>query len=191
MKRRDAFRKARTICQRLDDMDEAQAIEFRARPLELYIFGSALTDKAKPADLDLVIVYDELTELLTPAELHGILSYGKPSPFRKLRTHLCRGMKMIRLSDAVDTLAWWPNLRLFPEARGLYLIWKPGLDWAPLLDHLEANPVPWAGPRPEEDLDAAQAAWEARPEEEREQQIAQILAALAAREKELSCQGDG
>lgn len=186
MRRADAFRKIRTICQRLDDLSEAQVIEFRARPLKLYLFGSVLTDKPDPADADLVLVYDELSELITNVELDGILSYGEPAPFQRLRTHLCRGMKMIRMSAAVDSLADWPDLQLFPNGEGLHLVWKPGLHRATILDHLEANPEPWPGPRLESSLEEAKAALAALPREEQERQIARTLAALDARENGLS-----
>lgn len=185
MKRPDAFRKVRTICQRLDDLSEAQVIEFRARPLKLYLLGSVLTDKADPADVDLVLVYDELSKLLSHVELHEILSYGKPAPFQRLSTHLRRGMKMIRLAPAVDSLAHWPDLCLFPSGEGLHLIWKPGLNWAPILDHLEADPIPWPGPRPEGDLGVVETAFAALPQEEQERQIAQTLATLDEQEKDL------
>jgi hypothetical protein len=49
MKRRDAFRKLRTICQRLDEVDPQQ---FFVIPLRLYLFGSLLTDKPNPGDID-------------------------------------------------------------------------------------------------------------------------------------------
>ena len=54
MKRRDAFRKLRTICQRLDEVDPEQ---FFVIPLRLYLFGSLLTDKPNPGDIDLLFEY--------------------------------------------------------------------------------------------------------------------------------------
>ncbi len=55
MRRKDAFRKLRTICQRLD---EAAPNTFFVVPRRLYLFGSVLTDKPDPADIDLNFVHD-------------------------------------------------------------------------------------------------------------------------------------
>jgi hypothetical protein len=90
-------------------------------------------------------------------------------------------MKMIRMSAAADSPDDWPALQLFPNGEGLHLVWKPGLYWAPILDHLEASPIPWSGPRPEGELEETKAAFAALPQEEQERQIAQTLAALDAR----------
>jgi hypothetical protein len=48
MKRRDAFRKLRTTCHRLDEIDPQQ---FFVIPLRMYLFGSLLTDKSNPSDI--------------------------------------------------------------------------------------------------------------------------------------------
>jgi predicted nucleotidyltransferase len=60
MKRKDAFRKLRTICQRLDDRDAGQ---FPVIPLRLYLFGSLLTDKPDPSDVDLLFKFQDRTDL--------------------------------------------------------------------------------------------------------------------------------
>jgi hypothetical protein len=45
MKRKDAFHKLKTICQRLDELNPD---EFKIQPLRLYLFGSVLTNKPDP-----------------------------------------------------------------------------------------------------------------------------------------------
>jgi hypothetical protein len=56
MKRKDALRKLRTICQRLDEVDPEQ---FPVIPVRLYLYGSLLTDKPNPGDIDLLFEYRE------------------------------------------------------------------------------------------------------------------------------------
>jgi hypothetical protein len=92
MKCPDAFRKLRTVCQRLDEVDPQQ---FFVIPLRLYLFGSLLTDKPNPGDIDLLFEYRERPDL-DPHDIVTRLSYGKPLPADQPFTYLRRGMKMIR-----------------------------------------------------------------------------------------------
>lgn len=54
LKRKDAFRKLRTICQRLDEVNPKR---FEVEPRRLYLFGSVLTDKPHPNNLGLLLLY--------------------------------------------------------------------------------------------------------------------------------------
>ena len=89
MKRKDAFRKLRTICRRLDETDPA---DFFVIPLRLYLFGSVLTEKSNPSDLDLVFEYRERPDLDSREMLYR-MSYGKPLPYQQAMTHLRRGLQ--------------------------------------------------------------------------------------------------
>jgi hypothetical protein len=86
LKRKDAFRKLRVICQRLDEIDPEQ---FFVTPLRLYLFGSMLTDKPNLSDVDLLFKYRE--NPIDPDELAYQLSYGKPLPYEQAFKHLRSG----------------------------------------------------------------------------------------------------
>ena len=145
MKRKDAFRKLRAICQRLDEVDPAT---FFVIPQALYVFGSVLTDKPNPADLDLILDYQERPDL-DPDDILIRLSYGKPLPLDQAITHLRRGMKWVRMQllDEMD-LAQWRLAHGFPPNTPIHLVWQAGLKWPEFVDALEANPLPW---QPEEE----------------------------------------
>ena len=186
MKRRDAFRKVRTVCERLD---EADPDTFFVRPFKLYLFGSVLTDKPDPNDVDLVLVYREPRVQSEEEALarYADMIYGRTSPLDKASTYLRRGMKMIRLFPVDDEIGRWNQLPLFPDANGLRLIWKPGLDWRAIVDEIEAHPKPWPGPRPPDAQERAEEAWNTLSPEEQKVEIARIVQALDEQEKELGC----
>lgn len=128
MKRSDAFRKLRTICQRLDELDPD---EFKIQPLRLYLFGSVLTDKSDPADIDSILVYELLPDFdyeMVPMEL----AYGKPCAWDRLGIKLRRGMQKVRLYLARTSLEHWEQRGLFLFTRPLP-IWELGADWSAVL----------------------------------------------------------
>ena len=184
MKRRDALRKVRTVYERLDEVDPDT---FFVRPFKLYLFGSVLTDKPDPDDVDLVLVYKEPPVQSQEEALarYADMIYGRTSPFHKASTHLRSRMKMIRLFPADDEIGRWNQLFLFPNADGLRLVWKPGLNWRGIVDEIKAHPNPWPGPRPPDAQERAEEAWNTLSPEEQDTRIAQIVQALDKQEKEL------
>jgi hypothetical protein len=186
MKRRDALRKVRTVCERLDEIDPDT---FFVRPFKLYLFGSVLTDKPDPNDVDLVLDYREHPVQSEEEALvrYSDMVYGRPSPFDRASTHLRSRMKMIRLFPADSGIKRWNQLPLFPDANGLRLVWKPGLDWRAIVDEIEAHPEPWPGPRPPDAQERAEEAWNALSPEEQDAEIVRIVDALDEQEKELEC----
>jgi hypothetical protein len=146
MKRKDAFRKLRTICHRLDEADPAT---FFVIPKALYLFGSTLTDKPNPTDLDLILDYQDRPDLDSDNIVFR-LSYGKPLPSAEAVTYLRRGMKMIRIEflEAQD-LGQWRMGHGFPPDEPIELVWQAGLDWPDIVDDLELNPLPWQPEREE------------------------------------------
>ncbi|MCG2770416.1 MAG: hypothetical protein ABIK79_05775 [Chloroflexota bacterium] len=137
MKRRDAFRKLRTICQRIDE-----AGEFPVIPLRLYLFGSLLTEKPNPSDMDLLFEYRERSDL-DPDDILHRLSYGKPLPHDQAVKHLRRGMKMIRIELLVGNVEDWLEEHGFPPDTPMRLVWEPGLKWQHEVDEIESCPAPW------------------------------------------------
>lgn len=76
MKRTDALTKVYKICQRLDAVNPQ---EFFVIPVRLYLFGSLLTNKPNPADIDFLFDYREQPDLNVNDVIYA-LKYGKPSP---------------------------------------------------------------------------------------------------------------
>jgi hypothetical protein len=126
MRRKDAFRKVRTICQRLDQADTTYF-----RPQRLYLYGSLLTDKPNPTDIDLVLVYQRTPAYIQYLNASGaVLQEIREAPgsyYGRFLADLRRGMKMIRLEPATDTLANWIHQDLLILDEELRLIWQPGL----------------------------------------------------------------
>lgn len=137
MKRKDAFRKLKTICQRLDELNPD---EFKIQPLRLYLFGSVLTGKPDPNDIDLALVYEHLPDFdyeIVPMEL----TYHKPTASERLVIKLRRGMQKVRIYVVRNSLENWEQRGLFLFTRP-QLIWKPGGDWPAALAKGEAEPDP-------------------------------------------------
>lgn len=144
LKRKDAFQKLRNICDRLDTL----GIDvLKVTPLRLYLFGSVLTDKARPEDIDLILVYEYPPDFDYGWEL-AAMSYGRPLAGQRAVIELRRGMQRIQMHNARDSLYGWEQNALLLELRPR-LIWLPGADWATALADIEANPLPWEGERPE------------------------------------------
>lgn len=137
MKRKDAFRKLRTICERLDERDPEQ---FPVIPVRLYLFGSVLTDKPDPVDVDLLFEYQNHPDV-DSTDLVNRLSYGKPLPHEQAMKQLRRGMQMIRIGVLIDNVEEWVDERFFEPDMPVKLVWEQGLDWRSIVDEFEAHPV--------------------------------------------------
>jgi hypothetical protein len=177
MKRVDAFRKVRTVCQRLDRVD---LTTFPVQPLKLYLFGSLLTNKPDPHDADLILVFDKGRSIDIDRDIVTALSYGLPLPFEQARTQLRRGMKMINIEDAEGGLQNWLQLNLLLAGIRPRLIWKPGFDWGAALDRIEQSPEVWGGPRPPGAKEQLEAWIRTLPEAEKEAKLAQAIAEIEA-----------
>jgi hypothetical protein len=139
VKRKDAFHKLRVICQRLDEVDPEQ---FFVIPLRLYLFGSLLTDKPNPSDVDLLFAYRDPPNL-DPTDILYRMTYGKPLPHEQAFKHLRRGMKMIRIASLSGNVETWLEDHFFSPDTPVRLVWEPGLDWRGIVDEIEAHPAAW------------------------------------------------
>ena len=139
MKRKDAFRKLQTICQRLDTLGTDVLL---VNPLELYLFGSVLTDKPNPADIDLLLVY-ELPPDFDYAREAQAFAYHTPRASDRVVIELRRRMKFIRMFTARNALRNWDQDVLLLTGLKLRRIWTPALDWQAHLATIEANPTPY------------------------------------------------
>ncbi len=144
MNRRDAFAKLYRICQRLDAVNPE---EFFVIPVRLFVFGSLLTNKPNPTDIDLMFQYQERPDLNADEVVHA-LSYGKPLPHERAVSYLRKGMQMIRfeLLPADGSLELWLQDHAFDAQTPFKLIWERGLDWKRALREVETQPVEWRPP---------------------------------------------
>lgn len=180
MKRKDALRKVRTICQRLD---EAEPQSFPVQPLQLYLYGSVLTDKPDPRDVDLILVYEYPPDFDFGKEVTAS-TYGKPTAVDRAIIILRQGMKMIRISPARASLENWNDQALLLNIRPR-LIWKPGAHWGPVVAEIEASPEPWTGPRSSDAQERHYEFVQSLSREEYHARLAKILADIEAQQLEL------
>ncbi len=118
--------------------------EFFVVPLRLYLFGSLLTNKPNPADVDLLFQYQERSDL-DPDEILYALTCGKPLPHNKALSHLRKGMQMVRfeLLPADSSPEVWIRSHEFDPETPFKLIWERGFDWKNALHEVETQPVVW------------------------------------------------
>lgn len=150
MKRRTALRKVRTFCERLDALGEALPV----RVLSVHIFGSVLTDKAAPADIDLLVEHQE-RPIMTEEEQEQVLAdlwKHRPSPFARAMTILTRGLPMFRIvpygyGSRAEPDPRWSAQRWAEEQMGkavpMKALWKPGGDWRQVIAEIEQSPLEW------------------------------------------------
>jgi hypothetical protein len=125
MKRKDALRKLRTICQCLDEVDPEQ---YFVIPLRLYLYASLLTGKPNPGDIDLLFEYRERPDP-DREDLAYRLSSGERLPYEQAFIHLRRGMKMIRFEVLIGSVESWLEEHFFPADTPVRLVREPGLNW--------------------------------------------------------------
>jgi hypothetical protein len=178
LKRKDAFRrKVRTICQRLDEVD---LTTFEVEPVRLYLYGSALTDKPVPNDIDLILIF-ERSDKISPEEIYRRMVYRVPLPDHRAVIHLRRGMQGVRISTAERSLENWEQQSLFLVIQPR-LIWEPNGNWRAVIDDIEVNPLPWPGPRPADAKEQHEAFIKSMPHEQYETRLAQALAEIQAQQ---------
>ena len=137
MKRADAFRKLRTICKRLDRVDS----DFPLKPIRLYLFGSMLSDKPEPHDIDLLLHAEIRLEFISAAA--AAVVQGARGPVHKAGSQLRRGMQMVRIHDLGEESPFeWFRVRGLP-AEPVVLVWENGVDWSSVVDRVEASPLQW------------------------------------------------
>lgn len=113
MKRADAFRKMAIVCQRLAGADPRT---FFVIPLRLHVFGSVLTAKPNPTDVDLLLEFRQRPDL-DPYDIARRFSYRKPLPHEQASTALRKGMKMVHIDFAPAGVDLWRQSTLFVPTR--------------------------------------------------------------------------
>jgi hypothetical protein len=93
MKLDDAMTKVQTVVDRLDAGD---VVDPTIKPLRLYLFGSVLSGKTKPNDVDLLMMY-ETTDDYNADEVYNWYVYKEPHAEERTSRALRKGMKMVRV----------------------------------------------------------------------------------------------
>lgn len=126
MKRLDAIKKLQTVCARVDSLDFSK---FHVLPVRMFAFGSILTDKPNPRDLDLIFQYKTLNTY-TGEMLMQDLSHGKTIPGERARIELRRNMKMIRIETLEDTkIEHWRKLHfMMHDIPKIKQVWGDSID---------------------------------------------------------------
>jgi hypothetical protein len=188
MKRQDALRKTRTICERLSGIDLET---FPIWPVKLYLFGSVLTNKPDPEDIDLALVYEENPKIeYSDAEISQMIFYEpRLQPQNKASVELRRGLRKVQLYMVPRAIEQWDYLPFFQNGEGLRLIWKPNIEWSSIVNDVEINPTVWQGPRSKEFEQSTVDDWKALAEEEKQRRKAKILGALELDEEDLAQSG--
>ena len=149
MKRRDAFSKIRLVCERLDQDYPNPEPMFRVTPLRMWLFGSVLTDKPAPDDIDLLLFVDDHRELYTDQDFSNLIhdmSYSRPLPIVRAAMRWRKGMKKVNIipyesTHFEDAETFFHHFHL--DDVNPRLVWQPGLDWHSILQQIEQNPRPW------------------------------------------------
>jgi hypothetical protein len=177
LKRKDAFRKVRTVCERLDKVNPKT---FEVEPRQLYLFGSVLTDKPDPSNIDLLLVYEHIPGIDYDKFLAG-LSHRRPVLEQRLAIDLRRGMQKVRISMVKTLLGTWNQRSIFLVVRPR-LIWEPGGDWKAAIDNIKANPTPWSGLLPADAKDQLDALVNTMLPETYEARLAEALAEIQSQQ---------
>ncbi len=149
MKRGDAIKKIQILCSRLDQAYGHPEENYGVNPLHVWLFGSVLTDKETPEDIDLVIQMDTTLAKNSQKKISSIihyLSYGQPMPWEKAKRNWCRGMKMFQIIiiEEKDTdFDKWIDDHTFLAIMNRKLIWEPGIDWKNILNKIQKFPITW------------------------------------------------
>jgi predicted nucleotidyltransferase len=139
MKRDAAFAKLQTICQRFDG---AGTTDNLLLPIQVWLFGSLLTDKPEPDDIDILVKFDE-SRLIEKSKQQEYLDLAHNlRECHRAEQVYCAGMRMIHIESVSErTLVEWFRSRKMPPDTPYKLIWETGLDWKTILEEIRLNPL--------------------------------------------------
>ncbi len=144
MKRNTAWKHLHTLCERFDEAVTTPE-RYPIPILRVWLFGSVLTEKTDPKNINLIVEVDSsaycLTYRSTTLSLQEILKN-----YHRALARYHAGMKMIRMDDlevGQGEPGWWFQLHGWPEKMPYYLIWQQGMNWEEVLDAIQAAPLPY------------------------------------------------
>lgn len=137
MKRKQAFEKLQIICERLDEINTTKLFII---PVRLYLFGSLLTNKPNPADIDLLLEfkYKDINNVLYR------ISYDKTLPETHVAKYLKNRMRNIHiefLELTNSSLNEWLSDHCMPLNTSMKEIWNENLNWREALAEAENSPI--------------------------------------------------
>lgn len=144
MKRQTAWKYVYTLCERFDLAITAPE-QYPIPVLRAWLFGSMLTDKPEPGNINLIVEVDSTqyvrTYRSTPIPLMAVLKN-----YRRLLARYHAGMKLIRMDDielGQSEPGWWFLSHGMPENTPYYLIWQRGNNWQEILQAIQDTPQPY------------------------------------------------
>jgi hypothetical protein len=148
LRRPDALRKRSTLCERLDAIDPN---DFFVIPTHLYVFGSLLTDKPNPNDVDLLLKYSVHPDRMNE-EIYAICE-NKPLLIDRAIRYLRRGLRGMRIEPmgSDENLRSWFGEHLFEPNTRTQLAWRPRRDWRRVLERVHRHPNKWDAKRSRRD----------------------------------------
>jgi len=137
MKRKQAFEKLQIICERLNEINTTKLFII---PVRLNLYGSILTNKPNPADIDLLLQfkYKDINNVLYR------ISYDKVLPEQQVAKYLKNRMRNIHIEFLELTnsnLNDWLIEHCMPLNTPMKVIWNENLDWREALTEAENNPI--------------------------------------------------
>jgi predicted nucleotidyltransferase len=144
MKRQTAFQHLRTICERLDKA-AASPENILVPVFRAWLFGSVMTEKANPDDIDLIIEVDSRRYCQkyrsTAIPLRTVLKN-----YQLVLSQYSASMKKVRINDVEVGQGgpdWWFMTRDLPINTPYYLIWQQGINWQGILNGIQTSPLPY------------------------------------------------
>ncbi len=144
MKRQTAFHHLKTICERLDQA-AACSENILVPVFRAWLFGSVLTEKANPDDIDLIFEVDSRRYCLKYRSTAMPLRTVLKNYHRTLAQHAA-GLNKVRINDlevGEGEPDKWFSTHGLPINTPYYLIWQQGINWQGILDGIQDSPLPY------------------------------------------------
>lgn len=142
MKRQTAFQHLKTICERLNQA--ATCPEKILVPVfRVWLFGSVLTEKPNPDDIDLIFEVDS-TGYCQKYRSTAIPLGTVLKNYHRTLAQYAAGMNKVRINDlelGEGEPDWWFSSHGLPASTPYYLIWQQGINWNSILNDIQTAPL--------------------------------------------------
>ena len=142
MKRQTAWKHIHTLCERFD-LATTSPDQYPIPVSRAWLFGSVLTEKDEPANINLLVEVDSTQYVRTYRSTTIPLPTVLKNYYRLLARYYA-GMKMVRMADielGKGEPGWWFASHGLSESTPYYLIWQQGIDWQSVLQAIQASPL--------------------------------------------------
>lgn len=138
MERDRVFEHLDTVCRQLDQADRSPDTSLYVS--RLYLFGSVLTDKSEPTDIDLII--EPHPELAGDAGwLSDVFLDDEVGVFDQMVQQQGSAVSLVSASEPDPQAALAPRVLRSGRAP-CRLIWEPGFNWLEALGEVHEEPLP-------------------------------------------------